>query len=91
MMQFFRDRQIRFQTLRLRGTSVFAAAPIVRRGEYVPRGANGIVRRVLPCGDYIVDFEGVADSVPVAPEFLGFGRTAAVGRSNGALKLTPTT
>ncbi|MFO1167262.1 MAG: hypothetical protein U1E19_03950 [Rhodoblastus sp.] len=45
------------QSAALTGRPVLARAEIVRRGQYVPRGATGRILRVRPDGDYDVAFD----------------------------------
>ncbi|MDE2362103.1 MAG: hypothetical protein KGM42_05445 [Hyphomicrobiales bacterium] len=90
MLQFFRDRQASLRNQRLRGVAVFANSSFVRRGEYVPRGSVGLIRRVLPCGDYVVDFEGVALGLQIHPDTVTFGHAVSASPLASGLKLTPT-
>ena len=71
MMNFLQSRFAKLTQRRLAGTRVFACRPIVSRGEYVPRGVTGSIRRVLASGDYEVAFDGEQKIViPVDPAYL---------------------
>lgn len=56
------------RSLALANRPVLASADIVRRGQYVPRGATGRILRVRPDGAYEVRFDRPeAESVIVRP------------------------
>ena len=71
MLNFLHAKFVRLASRRLAGARVFASRPIVSRGEYVPRGLTGTIRRVLASGDYEVAFDGERPIViPVDPHKL---------------------